>query len=189
CQVNQVKYLAEKAGVSEWCYGDNYSFGIPGIRVRSGNAILSKLPLRALRVDALPGKPSVWNPTGQRRLPWASVEWAGSTILLGSIRNDSFDLENNALQVRSILESLPESPVILGGDFNAEPGDESMERLKRSGHWRGVFQGAATFPSHAPHRRIDSVLIPSAWPGTLEQRVLDVDLSDHEPALVTVTLR
>ncbi len=63
-----------------------------------------------------------------------------------------------------------------------------MELWKRSGRFRGVFQGAPTYPAASPYRRIDTILIPAAWPGAITQTVLDEDLSDHEPVVVEVPI-
>ena len=184
CLVNQVEYLAEQAGFHAWCYGDNYSFGLPFVRIRSGNAILSRFPLTADRVEQLRGETSVWNPTGARRVLWAEVELGGKSLACASIRNDSIDLENNAAQTADILAELGPEPVLIAGDFNAEPGDEPMELWRESGRFRGVFDGPATYPAKAPYRRIDTVLVPQTWPAGATSRVLDVDLSDHEPVVV-----
>ena len=184
---NQVEFLAREAGFHAWAYGDNYRFGFPFLRIRSGNAILSRLPLEALRVDELPGSARFWNPRNQRRLLWARLSIGGERLLCGSVRNDSFDLANNALQVESILQGLPDEPVVLGGDFNATPSDRSFELLEASGRFSGVFHGDATFPAQVPRRRIDTVLVPRGW-HVVAERVADVNLSDHEPVLVEVRL-
>ncbi len=192
CPVNQVEYLAEKAGFAHWCYGDNYSFGIPGARIRSGNAFLSKLPMEALRVDQLPGGTPFWRPTGNRRILWAEIELLGERVECASLRNDSFDLKNNAEQVRGIVAGLSTRPTVAAGDFNAKPGTEALRLWKASGRFAGVFDGAPTFPATGPNRRIDTVLLPAEWSAqygaTWSDEVLDVDLSDHEPVVVRVRL-
>lgn len=192
CQVNQVEYLAEQAGFAHWCYGDNYSFGVPGARIRAGNALLSKLPMEALRVDQLAGGTPFWQPTGNRRILWAEVTLGSGKVPCASLRNDSFDLENNAAQVREILAGMPAAPVIAGGDFNAVPGTEPLRLWEASGRFAGVFGGAPSFPSTRPDRRLDTILIPIEWldrqGATWTAGVLDVDLSDHEPVVVRVSL-
>lgn len=178
--VDQVRTLAERAGFHAWAFGENYRFGLPGVRVRAGNAILSRFPLRPLEVVQLPGRRPFWNPTGNRRLLWAEVHLAGLPLRVGSVRNDSFDLVNNERQVRSLLGSLPPGPVLLAGDFNAEPGDPPLRLLRESGRFAGRFDGPATFPSTG--RRIDYVLAPAGW-SLVEERVLPLELSDHLPVL------
>ena len=192
CPVNQVKYLAEKAGFAHWAYGDNYSFGIPGARIRSGNALLSRLPMKPNRVEQLPGGTPFWKPTGNRRLLWCDVEIDGEWVACGSLRNDSFDLVNNAAQVRAIVGSLGAAPCVIAGDFNATPATDAFRLWEASGRFSGVFSGALTFPADAPNRRLDTVLLPKSWQedrgATWMDTVLDVDLSDHEPVGVRVML-
>ena len=186
--VNQVIELAEAAGFHAWTYGDNYSWGLPGLRVRSGNAILSRFPLRDGRVTQLVGGAPFWNPTNNRRLLEAEVQLGDSWLRCASLRNDSIDLANNAAQVEQILSALPDDPLLLAGDVNAEPHERPLALLRESGRFRGVFDGAPTFPSHAPGRRIDTVLVPASFGGVVSQVVLDVNLSDHEPVLVVIEL-
>ena len=193
CQVNQVAYLAEKAGFTHWCYGDNYSFGIPGARIRSGNAILSKVPMVGKSVHQLPGGAPFWNPSGNRRILWADVFLRGDVVQCASLRNDSFDLENNAAQVQAILDDLSPGPTAIAGDFNAAPGTEPLRRWEASGRFAGIFDGPPTFPASAPNRRIDTVLLPIEWldkyNATWTHEVLDVNLSDHEPVVVKSLVR
>lgn len=193
CRVNQVAYLAEQAGFAHWCYGDNYSFGVPGARIRSGNALLSKLPMEALRVEQLPGGTPFWRPTGNRRILWAEVRLGNEPFHCASVRNNSFDLTNNAAQVAAILDGLPELPVVAAGDFNAASATEAFGLWRESGRFAGVFDGPATFPARRPDRRLDTVLLPLDWldgyAATWTDEVLDVDLSDHEPVVVRAALR
>jgi endonuclease/exonuclease/phosphatase family metal-dependent hydrolase len=77
-------------------------------------------------------------------------------------------------------------PTILAGDFNSTPGSVVMDHLEVA--WSNVPKGAdrLTFPSWAPEREIDFVLVR---PGTrfrvLEARMLDEPVaSDHRPMFV-----
>jgi endonuclease/exonuclease/phosphatase family metal-dependent hydrolase len=98
----------------------------------------------------------------------------------------------NAAQVRQILAGMPAAPVIAAGDLNAVPGTEPLRLWEASGRFAGVFDGAPSFPSSRPNRRLDTVLLPIEWldrcEATWKDEVLDVDLSDHEPVVVRVTL-
>jgi len=180
CPVDQVRALAERAGYHAWAFGENYRFGLPFFRIRSGNAILSRFPLRPLEVVQLPGQRPFWNPTGNRRLLWAEARVGELALLVGSVRNDSFDLGNNARQVRFVLDALPPDPVLLAGDFNAEPHDPPLRALRESGRFNGRFDGPATYPRTG--RRIDYVLAPAGWT-LVEERVLPLEISDHLPVL------
>ena len=188
CPVDQVEYLARAGGFHAWVYGDNYSWGIPGCRIRSGNAVLSRFPLRGTRVQELPGPGTFWNPLNRRRLVWAEVLLGERWVPCASVRNDSFDLANNARQVDEILRALGDEGALLAGDFNAEPRDPPMRSFRSSGLFEGVFDGAPTFPASSPRRRIDTILVPRSLGQVVEERVLDVDLSDHEPVEVLIRL-
>jgi len=48
---DQVEELAKLSGLARWASGENYSFGWPFLCIRSGNALLSRFPMEALRVE------------------------------------------------------------------------------------------------------------------------------------------
>lgn len=184
---DQLAILAEKAGFPYRASGENYSFGFPFYRLRSGNALLSRYPLRGLFVQELPGATPFYAPTNNRRLLWCELALGGEALLVGSVRNDSFDRANNLRQTRALLEVPGERPVLLGGDFNATPGSDSLALLESSGRFAGVFDGPATFPAWAPERRIDYVLAPRAWE-LVEERVVAVGVSDHRAVVARYRL-
>lgn len=178
---DQVDYLVRRGPFHAWASCDNYRFGVPGLRIRSGNALLSRLPLRALAVEQLPGEKAFWNPTNNRRILWCDVRVNGDWLRTASLRNDSFDLSTNLLQARFILRSLDGRPALLAGDFNAEPQDASMQIFREAG-FSGRLDGPATFPTHAPARCIDYILAPANWK-LIDHRVLECGLSDHFPVV------
>lgn len=176
---DQARYLAEQGGFSSFVRGENYRFGLPGLSIRSGNALLSRLALRRARVEPLAGPSSLIDPTGRRRALWCEVELSpGEWIAVASLRNDSFDLDNNLAQTREILARCGQAPALLAGDFNAQPNDASIALLGADGRWQGTDAWAATYPSRAPARQIDYVLAPADWT-RIERRVLDSTVSDH----------
>ena len=182
CPVDQVAYLAEKAGFHAFAFGENYSWGIPFLRIRAGNALLSRHPLRPVENVQLSGRKPFWEPTNNRRLLWCEVELDGEWLLAGSVRNDSFDANVNLLQALEILMWLDRRPALLAGDFNAEPDDESMRHFRDSGLFTDTFDGPPTYPTSGPHRRIDYVLAPRGWT-VIEHRVVPCEESDHLPVL------
>ncbi|MAG56865.1 MAG: hypothetical protein CMJ83_11280 [Planctomycetes bacterium] len=188
CDVDQVVYLAEKTGLHAWAFAENYSFGIPFVNIRAGNALLSRFPMQADRCEQLAGGKPFWNPTNNRRILWCTVTINGEKVAVASLRNDSFDLVNNAVQAREIVESLPDGPVIIAGDFNADPDTESMQTYRETRRLIGAFDGPGTFPAHDPKRRIDYVLGPRAWT-LVEDSVLDDLVSDHRAVLAVFSLR
>lgn len=79
-------------------------------------------------------------------------------------------------------------PTVLAGDFNSTPGSEVMIHLADS--WDVVAKGEDhfTFPSYAPDREIDFVLLrPRGRLVVVAQRVLDEPVaSDHRPVVVDI---
>ncbi len=185
CPVDQVETLARLTGLFHFAFGEEKSFGLPFYRLRSGNALLSRRPLRPVANEQLAGGRPFFEPTNNRRILWCDVELEDGPLRVGSVRNDSFDLANNAQQVRQILARLDGRPALLAGDFNAEPHDPSLALLGESGLFAGNFDGPPTFPARAPRRRIDYVLAPRDW-RVVSERVIATDLSDHLPVVAVL---
>lgn len=80
-------------------------------------------------------------------------------------------------------------PVILAGDLNDVPDSEPINRLERAGWTHTGF--APTFPSDAPDRMIDYVLVrPSSRFRVIEHRVLDEAIaSDHRALVVDLEIQ
>lgn len=186
-QIDQVEYLARAAGFARHAAAENYSFGLPFFRIRSGNAVLTNFELRSLEVVQLAGARPFWSPTNNRRALLVELEIGGAWLLAASIRNDSFDLANNLVQVVEILARIGDRPALVAGDFNAEPGTAPMERWLAGGRFVGFAAEPATYPAHAPTRRLDHVLAPASW-RVIDQRVVETGVSDHLGVVVTFAL-
>ncbi|MGE3804099.1 MAG: endonuclease/exonuclease/phosphatase family protein [Gemmataceae bacterium] len=182
CPVNQVQSLAEQTGMHSWCFGENFNVGLPFFRMISGNAILSRGPLEPVANPSLAGRRPFYAPKNNRRVLWCQTNIAGRPILLASIHNDSFNLDNNRKQLEQILAYAGPREAILAGDFNAEPDDDSIQLVKQSGQFSGVFAGHKTFPSDRPARQIDFIFAPASWE-LVEYRVLESEVSDHRPVV------
>jgi endonuclease/exonuclease/phosphatase family metal-dependent hydrolase len=185
--VDQVEELARLCGFARFAAGENYSFGWPFLRIRSGNALLSRFPIDALETEQLPGGRPFWEPTNNRRVLWCDVEIDNRRYLAGSVRDDSFDLVNNLAQTRVLLERAGGRPTILAGDFNAEPGSEPISALRSSGRFVFAADGEPTWPASAPRRRIDHVFAPLGWE-LLEHRTVAIGESDHLAVLAAFRL-
>lgn len=182
CPVDQVSYLAEATGMHARAFGEQFNFGLPVLRIRGGNAVLSRLPLRPLRNQQLCGGASFLWPANNRRALWCEVEVCGSWLRVASIHTDSASAMNNARQVGELLAELGGRPGILAGDFNATPDSESLRRLRASGRFVGAAAREPTFPAPEPVRRIDYVLAPAGW-RVLREEMIPSTLSDHCPVV------
>jgi endonuclease/exonuclease/phosphatase family metal-dependent hydrolase len=182
--LDQVAYLAEAAGFARHVSAENYSFGLPFYRIRSGNALLAKVELHTPEVLQLAGGTPFWAPTGNRRALFVELELDGHPLLVGSLRNDSFDLANNLRQTRELLAHIGARPALLAGDFNAQPHDDSLRELAATGAFTALATSPPTFPTRAPTRRIDHVFAPATCT-LVEHHVVDTGVSDHLAVVAT----
>ena len=83
----------------------------------------------------------------------------------------------------------PGTPVIVGGDFNAEPSSAVLQRLRTTqlrDAWTECGQGDGfTYPADQPTKRIDYLFLSGSLKCTAAQ-VIDTKISDHRPLLVTL---
>jgi len=82
-----------------------------------------------------------------------------------------------------------ETPVLVGGDFNAEPESAVVRKLRDGGlrdAWTECGHGdGLTYPADQPRKRIDYLFLTGALRCSAAE-VLDTRISDHRPLLVTL---
>lgn len=151
-----------------------------------GMAVLSKLPIRGTKVHRLPegAEPrvalevSVKSPIGP------------GVISVVGIHNDWIDEEVRTKQVKALLAGLGKrvSPVLLAGDFNAEPGDASLALLARTG-WKTLRKGnVKTCPSVVPQWEIDFFIAKGFPPFRFVEKVIPEKVaSDHRPISIAIS--
>ncbi|MFO0797487.1 MAG: endonuclease/exonuclease/phosphatase family protein [Gemmataceae bacterium] len=188
CPVDQVERFARECGLPHVATGENYNLGVPGLRVVGGNAILSRQPLTPVANIDLSGRQPFWVTKNNRRALFVSAEIGEKRVLLGALHNDSFDMRNNAVQARQLLEYVGDRPCVLAGDFNNRPGEESIRLFQASGRFSGAFDGPPTFFEGKRAERLDYVFAPAGWE-VLDQRVIPDDTSDHRPLVCRFRVR
>ena len=178
CNVDQVRFIAEHTGLTNWVFGENFSFGFPFYRVVSGNAIISRYELDPVDNVSLAGREPFYITRNNRRALACKVVHPEGDLRIWSLHNDSFDLSNNLEQVEQLLAHPFSENAFMAGDFNARPNDPSMALIRDSGRFTGVFDGPNTFPAIEPSRTIDYVLAPRTWE-LQEHQVIGNAVSDH----------
>jgi endonuclease/exonuclease/phosphatase family metal-dependent hydrolase len=180
CEIDQVELIAREVGLPHAAAGENYNVGFPGYRVAGGNAALSRFPLAPVANLDLAGRRPFWVTQNNRRALAVTADPGGGPVLLVALHNDSFDMRNNAAQMRQVLDWVGDRPAVLAGDFNNRPKDASIRQVRESGRFVGEWDGDPTFFEGDRRERIDYVFAPAGWK-LVESRVVPDDTSDHRP--------
>ena len=100
------------------------------------------------------------------------------------IHNDWTSDEVRVRQINSLLDALEkrEGPLMLVGDFNAEPADKSLAVLKSAG-WRRLDKGGSkSWPADNPKVEIDHIIVKGLPAYTCKYYTVDERVaSDHRP--------
>ncbi len=216
-KIDQMSKLVEMTGLDGY-FGraSDYAGG------EFGNVILSRLPEIKIRkndprdlpaqgtesrscmmeVFFLPGSPKrsfpLWLAT--THLEWKSAEIRKKQVerLAKLLPNMPFNRTEKSTRGGGAkpVAIIPAAdvPVILAGDFNAEPDDASLAPLLSTPGWTDVTPGAAgkSCPADSPKTKIDHILVrpgDSLKLRVLETRVIDEKIaSDHRPVLSVIEL-
>jgi endonuclease/exonuclease/phosphatase family metal-dependent hydrolase len=156
-----------------------------------GNAILSRLPVvgwtnrhyRMLRPGEQRGLLEVRAKAGRRVVRFFATHL--------DFRGDDSERVLNVGEVRAVVESEPDLPAIVAGDFNDLPGRRVHRLIKEFMHdaWEVGSEGDGfTIPAAKPQKRIDYVF---ATRGIAVDRmwVPETEASDHRPVVVDLRMR
>jgi endonuclease/exonuclease/phosphatase family metal-dependent hydrolase len=166
---NQTHYLAQRGGFDYWSHQPNRRVGAVA---SSANGLLSKLEPVEVADHSLPGRIS------------------GRGVLLARFGDDDDSLtiavahlslgkQSRASQLAFIAELLHDHPhAVLMGDFNCPIDRPEMQMLFRRTRLQPPACEVLTFPSWAPKRAIDHILIGDGL-RCANARALPAALSDH----------
>lgn len=187
--VNEAAELAAKTGMKYYYFTKaiDYDGGDYGV------AILSRFPLSAQHTYKLPtasgtnGEPRVLA-TVQISLPH-NQKLVFACTHLDAQRSDT----NRLLQITAIVDILQKEklPVIIGGDFNAEPSGSVINVLDKLFKRTCISDCDFTIPVQTPRKTIDFIAYtPFDKFNTLEHKVIDEKYaSDHLPVLATIQIK
>lgn len=196
-RLDQAHYLAAKAGFPDYATQRNIDVALPFRVYRFGNAVLSKHSLRNAqlitfeplsRLEALLAgnhdslAVDVETPLGAFRVVAVHLEYRSEAVRARA-----------AAHLHTLLDASP-LPAIAAGDFNSAPhfaaghhktqaGENAIDLLLESGvlHLQEPPTGwdhYLTFPSQAPDRAIDWILLSRELVQT-DLQVVPSELSDH----------
>lgn len=181
---NQAAMLAEKLDM-HYFFAKTIDYGGGDY----GLAVLSKYPILEEELFLLP---HVTEGSEQRVLALIKVQLpSGKEVQFGSVhldyRRDPKDRLNQLEEIVRVT-STEELPVILAGDFNAQPDSKSMEMVYQ--HFKPTCSECGpTFPADNPDKTIDYVVYKdnNGVFELLENRVVEEPrASDHRPVLVVL---
>ncbi len=163
----------------------------PEARGDAGLAVASHHPLRGLRFEAFRSRRG---PDALKRkgVWWVQVELEGGRQLsVGVLHMQAGGAERNAAvreeQLGQVIESIPEGPVVLLGDFNLHldrPRDQrAHERLVAAGLWEARPEGEQATSRYGAHR-LDRVYVRGVWVDGRAWVGAASELSDHRPVVV-----
>ena len=165
---NQADYLAERAHFPFWSHQPNRRISrIAG----SGNALLSRVEPKELLDYALPGR------IAGRGVLLANFGEGDQAWQL-AITHLSLGVKSRQLQLGFLAELLSDSPrLVLMGDFNCDSDAPEMRALYRQTALEPPPHRVCTFPSWAPQRCLDHVLVGGFK--VLDYQALPAAGSDH----------
>jgi endonuclease/exonuclease/phosphatase family metal-dependent hydrolase len=192
-KVDQLRTLIE-ASRDEGIFGRSldYDGGQYGIAMlsREGFVFNETVPLPVQPVQARSG--GAHEP---RVALVATAQTSGGRLQVVNTHLDASADESNRLQeVEGVLNAVrprvsATTPVMVGGDFNAEPASAVVQKLRAAGlrdAWTECGQGDGfTYPADQPTKRIDYLFLTGSLRCTAAQ-VIDTRISDHRPLLVTL---
>lgn len=150
-----------------------------------GNAVLTRLPVRASRTHRIP-------PAAGAALAVLEVEvevpGLGPLSVVSVHLAGSVDERVSQADAITRLFAAAGHPVILAGDFNGRPDDAAVVSL--SARWRRLEKAGHrnTYPADRPDREIDFVMVATdAGLEAIDHRVLPEPMaSDHRPLLAVL---
>ncbi|MBD5782317.1 endonuclease/exonuclease/phosphatase family protein [Pelagicoccus sp. NFK12] len=183
---NQARFIAENAGYRFVSTLTNIDIDFPFFDLKFGNAILSRIPLKDISLIELPPvKP--WEPilAGKKNGMIATVGFSDKALRFVAIHIETRSYETRMGSAAKILEHIQKTnvPSVLLGDFNSQRSDAGSTvvdaLLDQHGFKTDVdFKSWKTFPSEAPDRGIDWILVDSELSIRNSQAVPSA-LSDH----------
>lgn len=203
--INQAAYIAREAGYPYVVEQRNVDVALPWFSARFGNAILSRRTILRAEVVHLPVYSMMKSIIGGRKRGVVATLDLGDdrTIRVLAVHLEHRDEPTRFVSAGLILDmcDVEVAPLVAAGDFNSTPsgqpssqstteGENAMNRLLDNGQMRtGVAWSdqiaAFSFPSPAPQRRLDWVLVNEGLE-ILDDEILDSQLSDHRPVMATI---
>lgn len=182
---DQTKKLSKKTGL--------YGYFGEAIKVKGlapyGNAILSKKPFKSVQTIRIPD-PETKNENENYEtrciIKAVATENGKDILFLVTHMGLAKDERINAVKTICKIADSTDLPIVLMGDFNACPDEETLAPLfeRFSDTLKG--ENAKTFPSDCPEKKIDYILYRGLK--CKNTKVINEVVSDHLPIITEVIL-
>ena len=206
CHLDQARYIAERAGFPICIEQRNFDMSLPLVRLRWGNAVLSRLPVSDARLVPLPAM-STWEAllAGRKQALMCTVAPSGSSafrLLAVHLEHRSEEARLRGAEAIELVRGGSEVPLVVAGDLNSTPegfphaqltsgGRTALSFLLGGGAYRTMPERDPTpqdltFSVDKPRSVIDWILVPQRW--TITAKIVeDWPLSDHKPVVMELS--
>lgn len=162
-----------------------------------GIALLSRGAIGFSATQALPVTPGQTRAGGSHEPRVALVAFAGVRQTDWTVINTHLDPSDQQARTQEVAalvaavrdQQLAARPLVVGGDFNSTPDNPVLQMvaaMKLHDAWTECGSGDGfTYPANAPAKRIDYLWL-SADLHCATAQVVDTQISDHRPLLVTM---
>lgn len=179
--VDQTAELARLTGLhGQFCRQIDFEGG------EYGQALLSRWPISAPTIHWLPGMP----PRERRIAAEVRVDVPGCPLSLVSTHLHHISDQFRQDQCREInaVFAKPAHPVILAGDFNANPDSKPLEILREAWSFTPTSPALFSFPAEKPEKQIDylGVRLQQRLRVTHTEVIDEAVASDHRPVLAII---
>jgi endonuclease/exonuclease/phosphatase family metal-dependent hydrolase len=185
-QVSEAEELASKTGLKAYfAKSIDYDGGDYGVLILSRYPMANEHTYRLPTASGTKGEPRVLA-TAEIKLPGRSILFACTH--LDAQRQDS----SRYLQINALTDILKKEklPVVIGGDFNAEPNSRVIQVLDQFLTRTCVEHCGFTIPSDQPTKTIDFIAYTSkAFQVQDHQAIQEAYASDHLPVMATLHLQ
>jgi len=206
---DQAKAIAEASGFPYFARQSNLDFGVPFLRLKFGNVVLSRFPIQqASSIDLPPHQ--VWEDwlAGRKRGLFCTLDVGGDALGVMALHLESRGSTSRVRAAHYLVDRITgsELPLIVAGDLNTTPSlaqdrdpqywsfDQKLKEnafdilATRSGlaHVPKAVVDASqfTFPAIQPVAAIDWVFYDKSGFEPAKHQVLQTELSDHLPVVV-----
>lgn len=177
--LNQVKYLAERAGFP---YVYDQSNRRIGMISQHSNAVLSRIEPSAIDEHRLPG---LLPGRGALHIRYGDDPDQALNVFIMHL---ALGRRGRRQQIRYLAELVHRYPhVVIMGDLNFRSDSREMGLLLKLARLREPAPGLHTFPSWRPTRQLDHILV-SPTIDVQATGVLEYQYSDHRPIAMDIVL-